>query len=814
MLDYGGGRRHFMTPPEIVSAAVVPGTKSVFVLGCFEKRVTVYSQQIRALNLVDGILSSGVLRPNGKIAIVGGGVAGMTAAVALAKAAPGLQQLDLFESRTRVLELQHGSSRFLHPHFYDWPAVGSEKADAGLPIMNWQAGTAGAVADALRAEFELAAQSSVLQPYLGLPVIKLKPNSLGLVRVVTSDGAAINRIYDAVILAIGFGLERCLDGETPPYWTPSGLAGPIFTPLPHPLIFISGNGDGGLVDFQMAAFNALEHRQICELLASLDLGPARAILESIEQEAWADGANVDLFQEYQTRVSPQVPPAAWAEISDRLRPNVRIWLHTNELRLFRRTTALHNRIATFLAIEAHRAIDIDAITLKMGVNFAGPPPSVGEVCFEGEAPFRPFRRFLRIGPDADSNLSPFSDLLVGFPNATAVPSRPESPILTATARARFEPFKDTAQPGGAVATLSSPGARSTITVSISLSVAGRIVWAGDVAPNNIIQLWAGGSSIAVYCDINAANAAKLMPAIARFGAHAQDFVLYARDFAGWQAGIVALCSDRFLPGPDLDFWCPVKDWQSPPAGLPVHLEQPIDEVLKTVHYQLDAELLQRLHDSIFGILGPAEIATGWPIEVVLRQTLWELWVQWHAALTANPAMRQRFLRLLANVEDQIEAGDGGLVRLGPKVIRPYLTKPTLFGLAFAACSGRAMGPASQHPGNMALEEVTGHACGVGWINQLELRGRAAAGQSWTTNVVLLSQLQEAVQLLEADQRLDQSVMDPARVGLTSLLDKPIVIGADEDFLMALQSGSPAMHRFFQAIFERRASASQQSLEEA
>jgi hypothetical protein len=623
-------------------------------------------------------------------------------------------------------------------------------------------------------------------------------------------------MYDAVILAIGFGLERCLEGETPPYWTPSGLAAPILTSIANPVIFISGNGDGGLVDFQMAAFNALEHHQICELLASLDLGAASAILDAIEQEAWADGASVDLFHEYQTRVRPHVPPAVWAEIIERLRPNVRIWLHTNESRLFRRTTALHNRVATFLAIEAYREIDADAITLKIGVNFAGPPPSVGEVVLEDEAPFHPFRRFLRIGPDAASNLAPFAGLLEKFPSAAAAPSRPASPILTATARARFEQFKDTTQPAAAVeaTALAGASARPTLTVSISLSVGGRIVWAGDVAPNNIVQLWAGGSSIEVYCDISAANASKLMSAIARFGAHAQEFVLYVRDSVGWGAGVAALCSDRFLPGPDLNFSCPINDWQSPPAGLPIYLEQPIEEVVATVHEQLDADLLQRLHDSIFGILGPAEIATGWPIEPALRQTLWEIWTQWHAELIADPAIRQRFLRLLASADDQIEAGDGALVRLGPKVMRPYLTKPTLFGLAFAACSGQAMGPAGRHPGNMAFEEVTGHSCGVGWINQRELRGRAAARQSWTTNIVLLSQLQEAVQLLEGDQRLDQSLIDSAKVGLISLADKPIVIGANEEFLIALQSGAPATQRFFRAIFERRAIASQQSLEEA
>lgn len=83
-----------MTPQEIIAEARIPGTNSVLVLGSFEKRVTVYSQQVRALNLVDAILSENLVRPNGgKVAIVGGGAAGITAAVALARTSPNLERL-------------------------------------------------------------------------------------------------------------------------------------------------------------------------------------------------------------------------------------------------------------------------------------------------------------------------------------------------------------------------------------------------------------------------------------------------------------------------------------------------------------------------------------------------------------------------------------------------------------------------------------------------------------------------------------------------------------------------------------------------
>jgi hypothetical protein len=310
-----------MTPQQIINEARIPGTQSILVLGSFEKRVTVYAQQVRALNLVDAMLSENLVRPDGgKVAIIGGGAAGITAAVALARTAPELDKLDLFERSTGILALQHGSRRFLHPHFYDWPAAGSESDDAGLPIMNWTAGPAGDVAAKLRAEFEAARHNSVLTLHADRTVTKLVPSRLGPIRVVVDKGSAVGRIYDVVILATGFGLEAHLDGETPSYWSPSGLAGPIHTQLQNPILFVSGNGDGGLVDFLMAAFNALEHHEIATMLMGLDLGAARAELEAIEHEAWVAGADVDLLATYRARLGPLVPALVWQEIAAQAPP--------------------------------------------------------------------------------------------------------------------------------------------------------------------------------------------------------------------------------------------------------------------------------------------------------------------------------------------------------------------------------------------------------------------------------------------------------------------------------------------------------------
>ena len=61
----------------------VPGEPAVYVLGSFERRVTLYSQQVRALNLVHALTNGGHLTPGQHVAVIGGGVAGLTAAAAL-----------------------------------------------------------------------------------------------------------------------------------------------------------------------------------------------------------------------------------------------------------------------------------------------------------------------------------------------------------------------------------------------------------------------------------------------------------------------------------------------------------------------------------------------------------------------------------------------------------------------------------------------------------------------------------------------------------------------------------------------------------
>ncbi|TZG32408.1 ABC-three component system protein [Agrobacterium sp. B1(2019)] len=803
-----------MTADEIIAEALIPGTHSVFVLGSFERRVTVYAQQVRALNLVDAILSRGLLQDAGSVAIVGGGAAGITAAVALARAAPNLKTLDLFERRSNVLDLQHHSSRYLHPHFYDWPNAGSDNPDAGLPLMNWTAGSAGEVAAALRAQFDEARRSSILsfQPDLG--VTGLRPSTTSTVRVFVPGTSALGKIYDIVILAIGFGLEAFLNGDTPSYWLPSQMSAALLTDQQDPLVFVSGNGDGGLVDFLMAAFNAMEHRAICELILGLDLGPARVALELIEQEAWAvGGGELDLLDLYRERVLPLVPQAVWQTIINNLRPHARIQLHTNEAHLLRRTTALHNRLAVFLVIEADHSIGRHLVEITTDTPFSGAVPVSGEITLEGSAPFTPYRRFLRLGPDSQPNLAPFDAILSNFPNRTRVSAtRPESPQLTPAARARFEAAAAAAAGAPAPPLAAAPAVAGDTNHLLLRGNAGIVEWLGEISPSEAERYWVNGRPLVVHTELSAADAGPLVAALARIGAHVSNFVIHARDAHGWRGAMNKLCAARELPGPDLAAPCVVHDWADPPQ-LDTHASVASFLLAETVHAALDDEMLRQLRGALHDILGPAAVEMGWPIDATLKTRLWAQWEIWHGALVADATTRRRFLLLLATEQDYANLRDELLVRVGPKILRPFLTKPALFGLTFAVCSGHALAPSGGPPGNVAAQGITGHACGVGWIGGRDLGASRVMRQTWSTGVVLLAQLKDAFQLIEGERRFDRTAGDPPKVGTTALAEEPLVIGADEIFLTALEAGEESVRDYLQSIFTSRSEAARAGLEE-
>jgi len=210
-------------PTEVLASCQVSDLGAVYVVGCLERRVTLYAQQVRALNLVDALIASGKLTAASRVAIVGAGAAGLTAAAAIVRALPGIRTLELFERKPELLHLQTASrDRYLHPHLYDWPVPGTRETRAGLPLLDWTAGPASDVADHLVTEFARLTESSPVRIRASQAVEQVDELPLGLGCRLRIEGHTPRPEYDLCLLTIGFGLEHFAgSGANTSYWDAS-----------------------------------------------------------------------------------------------------------------------------------------------------------------------------------------------------------------------------------------------------------------------------------------------------------------------------------------------------------------------------------------------------------------------------------------------------------------------------------------------------------------------------------------------------------------------------------------------------------------
>jgi hypothetical protein len=257
---------------------------NVFVLGTFEKGVTIYRQQTRALNLAWALTTKLPGSALNDVAIIGGGFAGITLAAALAK--KGIPKVTVFEKRAVLFPLQEGSdTRWIHPHIYDWPRSGSEGPSAYLPIMNWNAGRASDVVAHISREWERLKEETAKSEGNASSITEIrgaKYVQLGRRRTVTwasdpvthsdlskVDHVAGSRPFTCVVLALGFGEERTSPGTTS-YWRNESIGQPELSPQVRDFL-ISGYGDGALIDlFRIRIRQFRQDRILDELFSQMD----------------------------------------------------------------------------------------------------------------------------------------------------------------------------------------------------------------------------------------------------------------------------------------------------------------------------------------------------------------------------------------------------------------------------------------------------------------------------------------------------------------------------------------------------------------
>lgn len=241
------------------------GHRNLFLLGNFAKRVTLYSQQVRAINLIDAIHFYQQPLAGVDIAVVGAGASGLTAA---ARALGYRASVTLFEQNSDIMSVQTNSRhRWLHPKIYEWPAVplGGASEDAQLPVMSWHAQFADKLASDLKEQWQTIVAANPERVRLFNParvtaaISKEAGYELKYIENVGKAEQVKYATFSIVIFAVGFGLEPPGVGRNS-YWEQDPLD-QISRPGAKNFL-LAGYGDGALTDLMRIRLTDFDHAKL------------------------------------------------------------------------------------------------------------------------------------------------------------------------------------------------------------------------------------------------------------------------------------------------------------------------------------------------------------------------------------------------------------------------------------------------------------------------------------------------------------------------------------------------------------------------
>jgi hypothetical protein len=297
---------------QILARMQVPGARGLYVLGCFERRVTLYSQQVRALNLVYALRDQ-LLATKPAVAVIGAGASGITAAVAAAACGC---RVAVFERLGSPLGfIGPARTRWLHPHIYDWPANGAEDPDAGLPILTWREGMADRVGEELQTQWHERADQFQIDLHCNVSDLSIDEDAVADAdgrpqHLLTCNGTGpeprhrgrhddpgpggrsghhmLMGRFDIVILAVGFGVEAPSEKfpQVNSYWENDRIdEEDRHSKRPERHVLISGTGDGGLIDLLRYSFSRFRHDEILKRLRDhlAAQGELERVLQTIQQ---------------------------------------------------------------------------------------------------------------------------------------------------------------------------------------------------------------------------------------------------------------------------------------------------------------------------------------------------------------------------------------------------------------------------------------------------------------------------------------------------------------------------------------------------
>jgi hypothetical protein len=371
----------------------LPDFTNTFVLGSFARHVTIYSQQVRALNLIHSLVKTKRFSSGSSVVVVGGGAAGVTAAASLLLSVPG-SKVTLLEKFENVMPLQRASAkRYVHPHIYDWPEEGSTDEEAGLHVFNWRAAEARTVAEGFREEW-----NNLRNKYPSRLVFRKTAKLTSVARKDTGyeiswddHEGSHNVCAEIFILAMGFGRDTDpIHNED--YWQDNWIDQPRGVSSRW---LVSGTGDGGLTDLMRLKVNGFQHHLI---IRSFSEGPKRSlksvreVLESVKPESSVEALSGEFGSALQQVLEAQG-----------IRHDTKVILN-DEKNLSKARASLLNRLIV------HELHQTNAFSFRQG-RLGGPIAKGNKYRLEGLAD--EFDRVLiRRGPTADVPVDQIEKLAV------------------------------------------------------------------------------------------------------------------------------------------------------------------------------------------------------------------------------------------------------------------------------------------------------------------------------------------------------------------------------------------------------------------
>jgi len=712
------GCRKLIDPPlqhaDWLNLAKAPGFDRLYFLGAPERRITFYSQQVRALRLAHALAEADGLEPNERIGVIGAGAAGLTAAIAFALLG---QRVTLYDKAGSAISLQSNSPRLLHPHIYEWPKLGSLSGQAILPFLDWTA------SDGKNVETRLRAAFNAYRPRLH--DLHFKDGHTLASIVADGDGWRLEfedrdpASHDRVIMAMGFGPEKPCGLAAPvDYWKHRSTGDAGAEAVKGTTYLVSGNGDGGLTDLLNLTIDGFEHAAFTTWFLGRFRGDK---LREVADNIFACASpKEDLEPKFEEHLKPLLHQRGVIDdLKAKLREDRVVTCNASGPLFEFGKAAQLNQVMAFALLEATKAAErpiarssgyVDDVTAD-GTRFMAVGPAI-----DGAPLTASFDHIiLRHGPDFDAFYAP-----VAVPYAAhsahvkallgARPDLNDPPSLSPLTFAFFEKLKEQKLLD---AVDQAPFNASTILRD------SRLIIGRDQAAHLLTEQ--GTQS---FGDL--AEKCERLPAKVQIHIDATTAALGCKAelhrLARASNGRIDLLASPAVAAdwPDLDSAAVL------PAPYPL---APFDG--SGIAPAIDACLLRLLDGEIAKLIADKTYAELGAIDESIIASIIPTWNDWHATLKAEPGLCSEFLRLLVHV-DQPEkllwdGNHAGLQDLGMALI-----------MMLATHEGEALTPAITIPGNLSFYDKA-RALGSGCR---KVRGRSIADiakpEEWGVDALILS----------------------------------------------------------------------------